>query len=57
MINLRDSDALSVGSWKAACWRLVNMSGGLAGCHMKETLYTDPGGKSDAHAVVCVPNQ
>jgi hypothetical protein len=33
------------------------MSGGLAGCHMKKTLDTDPGGKSDAHAVVCVPNQ
>ena len=45
------------GQCKAACWRPLNMSGGLAGCHMKKTLDTDPGGKSDAHAVVCVPNQ
>ena len=40
---------------KAACWRPLNHTGSLGGCHMKKGLNTDPGGKGDADAVVCVP--
>ena len=38
------------------CWRPQNHTGrGSAGCHMKSSLKTDPGGAGDKDAVVCVP--